>query len=441
MTALIGVAALAALLTAPALAAAPGSAAPAAAARTTVVELGGARAYVHGDEGASLAGVELFVRAGADRQAPGEGGLATLVAESVLQTPVGSAAAQALPLADAVDACGASLTYAVATQHVRFFLEGTPAGLAAAAPLVARALAAPAFDAATLAVARAALAERAADQQGDPRLVGLAMLRSGYYRGGAALQPPGGAGALAALTPAAAQAYFARWYLRGDALVAAVGRTGAATDAAGRAIVAALPAGTAAATVLRTRPFAAQPRRMVTQRDIGAPYVLLGFAAPSLGDRDFAAALVIRALLANVIDRPTATSQPAVFRLAGTIYEYDAAPAQLVLWINGGRLDPETGLSAVATIVKRAAAKPLTAAVLDRSKETARGEWTLRTVVLEERAFAIGNAAAHGLDADAADAVGAAIARVSAADVQRAAKKYFQRFDVALVMPRGARGG
>ena len=36
------------------------------------------------------------------------------------------------------------------------------------------------------------------------------------------------------------------------------------------------------------------------------------------------------------------------------------------------------------------------------------------------------------------DAVGAAIARVTAADVQRVAKKYFQRFDVALVMPRAS---
>jgi predicted Zn-dependent peptidase len=127
-----------------------------------------------------------------------------------------------------------------------------------------------------------------------------------------------------------------------------------------------------------------------------------------------------------------------VFRPAGTIYGYDTAPAQLVLWINGGRLDPEQGLTSVDAFVKRAAAKPLAAAVLSRYKETARGAWALEAVSLDERAFAIGNAVTHGLDADAAGEVGAAIARVTAADVQRVAKKYFQKFDVALVMPRAS---
>ena len=76
--------------------------------------------------------------------------------------------------------------------------------------------------------------------------------------------------------------------------------------------------------------------------------------------------------------------------------------------------------------------------MLSRYKDTARGAWSLETVSLEQRAFAVGNAVAHGLDADASDAVGAAIARVTGADVQRVAKKYFQRFDVALVMPRAS---
>ncbi len=134
--------------------------------------------------------------------------------------------------------------------------------------------------------------------------------------------------------------------------------------------------------------------------------------------------------------RAGATTQAPVFRAAGTIYGYDTAPAQLVLWLNGARLDPETGLTAVDTLVKRAAAKPLAASVLSRYKETARGTWALEAVSLDERALAIGNAVTHGLDADVADEVGPAIARVTGADVQRVAKKYFQRFDVALVMPR-----
>jgi predicted Zn-dependent peptidase len=408
--------------------------------RTVVADLGGARAYVHADPASPLAAVELFVRAGLDRQAAGQSGLAALVAESVLQTPVDPSpdTGQPMTLTDAVDARGASISYVVAAQHVRFYLEGTPDGLAAAAPLVARALAAPAFGAGTIAAARAALADRIATEEDAPRFVGLQLLRSSYYRGGAGLPALGDASSLAALTPADAQGFFARWYRRGDAVVVAVGSTGEATDAAGRVLGGALAAGTAPAPRLATRAFGAQPRRIVTHRDVGSPYVVLGFAAPALGDRDFPAALVLRALLAGLFEQPGATTQPSVFRAAGTIYGYDTAPAQLAVWLNGSRVDPETGLTAVDTLVRRAAAKPLAATVLSRYKDTARGAWALEAVSLDERAFAIGNAVTHGLDADAADDVGAAIARVTGADVQRVAKKYFQKFDVALVMPRAS---
>src|ERR1700694_2586642 len=110
----------------------------------------------------------------------------------------------------------------------------------------------------------------------------------------------------------------------------------------------------------------------MTQRDIGAPYIALGFAAPSFGDPDFAAALVMRSLL-GVFDRASSTTLPAVFRPVGALYEYDAAPAQLVVWINGARIEPDVGLAAVDAVVKGAATKPLGAAVLARYKETARG--------------------------------------------------------------------
>ena len=163
------------LLAGLALGAALAGPAAAAGSRTAVVDLGGTRGYVRADQGSPLAAVELFVHAGLDRQTAGQSGLAALVAESVLNTPVDPAtgSGQAVALTDAVDARGASISYVVAAQHVRFFLEGTPDGVAEAAPLVARALAAPAFDAAAFSAARAALTERIAAAEGDPRFVGL----------------------------------------------------------------------------------------------------------------------------------------------------------------------------------------------------------------------------------------------------------------------------
>jgi predicted Zn-dependent peptidase len=429
MIRIVAAAALAAAFAAPAAAATP---------RVTTIDAGGARAFAQPDPGVPLAGVMLHLRAGLDRQTAAQNGLAALTAEAVLRTPAGPATGSGqAALADAVEAAGASIGYAVGPQGVRFYLEGTPERLVLAAPLVAGALAAPAFDPATLAAARASLAERIADEDGDPRLVGRAMLRSTYYRGGAGLPPFGNPAALAALGPADVKAFYDTWYLRGDAVASAVGRTGDATDAASRVLLAGLRAGTARTTALGTRAFGAQPKRILTHRDVGAPYVVLGFAAPSLGERDFPAALVMRALLGSVFERAGATTLPPLLRSVGLIYGYDVSPAQLVFWINGARIDPEAGLAGIDAIAKAAATKPLTAAVLARYKETARGEWELETVTLDERASAIGNAVELGLPAGAADDVAAAIARVTAADVQRVAKKYFRKFDVALILPRG----
>jgi zinc protease len=420
--------------------AAPGGA-PAA---TTITDLGGGeRVYVRADPAALLAGVEIAVRAGLDRETGSQNGLAALVAECVLRTPVVASGSPTgttpQSLADAVDAQGASVRYAVGLQNVRFYLEGTPAALAAAAPLVAAALKAPSFDAATLASARARLGERIAGDEADPRTVGRAMLRAAYYRGGGAMPPFGTAASLAAAGPADARAFYGAWYRRADAVAAAAGRTGAETDAAGRAMLDALPAGAAAtATPLAAKPFAAQPRRLVTQREALGPYVLLGFAAPPLGDRDFPAALVLKSLLSGLVERPSALALGSLFQTGGSSYAYDASPAHFVLWINGLRTDPDIPLTAVTAVAKATAAKPLTAAVLSRYKTLARGEWLLESVSVDAQAGAVANAVSHGLGPDAPDDVAAAIGRVTSADVQRVAKKYFQKFDVALVVPRGS---
>ena len=407
------------------------AAARAAGARTTLVDLGGSRAYVRSDASASLATVVLFVRAGLDRQTAGQNGLAALVAEAVLHTPVDGVA-----LTDAVDAKGGSIGFAASPQYVRFSLEAPPAALPTLAALVARALAAPSFEPAVLAAARTKLGERIADDEADPRLVGLDMLRASYYRDGAGLPALGTTAGLAALSAPDARAFFARCYLRGDAYVAAVGSTGDNAAAVSRALVDALPAGSTAQPQIATRAYAPQPKRIVTHRDVFAPYVVMGFAAPSLGDNDFAAALVMRSVLGDVFQRVGATTLPPAFRAVGAMYGYDVDPAQFALWINGSRIDPSTGLATVDAVLTGAAKKALAPAVLARYKETARGEWALEALSLDERAFAIGNAVALGLDADAADQVTAAIGRVTASDVQRVAKKYFRRFDVALVLPR-----
>ena len=88
----------------------------------------------------------------------------------------------------------------------------------------------------------------------------------------------------------------------------AAGAVDDATTAAARVIAEGLPERRkrAGAPALRTVP--PSGRRIVTHRDIGAPYRVFGFAAPALGDRDFAAMLVVRALLGDVSVARSATT-------------------------------------------------------------------------------------------------------------------------------------
>jgi zinc protease len=410
----------------------PAAAAPGVAS----LDLGGIPGFVVADPVATLAGVQLFVRAGLDRQTPAQNGLASLVAESLLRVPV-----DGVPLTDAVAARGASLGAVVSGQYVRFSLAGRPEVVAAVAPLVAGVLAKPAFDAGAVAAARSALVDRVADAESDPRAVGVQMLRGSYYLGGAGMPPLGTTEGLVGLSADDVRSFFARWYLRGGAVVTIAGAPGERLEAAARTLAAALPAGAAPSTTTATRPFGVEPKRIVTRRDVGGSYVVLGFAAPPLGSPDFPAMLVMKALLGDLFETSDVTAQPALFRPSGTVFAYDMAPAEFALWLNGRLVDPGVGLAAVDAVLKSTAAKPLSTAALHRYRDTARGAWALESVSLDERAWSVGNAALHGLDPAAATAVGPAIARVTAADVQRVAKRYFQRFDVALILPRQGTGG
>lgn len=399
--------------------------------------------YARADDAVPLVGVELVVRAGTDRQSSTQNGLAALVAETILRTPVPLAkTGQQVALGDAVGAMGGSLSYAVAPRYVRFYLEAPPDAIGAIAPVVARVLASPLYDTATLTAARNALNDRIGEDQKNPVLVGLEAVRTSYYRDGAGQPSLGTPATLSTLAANDARAFHDRFYLRSAAFITAVGQTGRATDGAARALVAALGPGTAPAEPpLTTRPFEKEPRRIVTRRDVFAPYVVLGFAAPPLADKDFAATLVMRSLLQDVFDSESATTPTPLRRSVGAIYGYDVAPAAFALWINGARLDPSTALGAIAAVLKGTAGKPLSASILERYKSSARGQWQLEATTLDERAWEIGGAVMLGLDPGTADTIPAQIDAVTAADVQRVAKRWFSQFDVALVLPRTGSGG
>jgi predicted Zn-dependent peptidase len=409
-----------------------GASASAASGKTTTLEVGAAKLYLQSDDTAMLAGLELFVSAGLDRESAAQNGLAALAAQTILETPVDGAA-----LVDAVAARGGSLSYAIGPQYARFYLEGPPSSIGSLAALVRRAFAAPAVVPASLAAARAAVSDRIADEENNPVAVGIAMLRQSYYDGGAGLPTNGTTATLANFGAADVKSFIAAHYRRGGAIVTAVGHVTAPVAAAARDLAEALPDGTDETVVTNARAFAVTPKRIVTQRDIGVPYVMLGFAAPSVGDKDFGAMLVVRSLLSDVFDRQSATTLPAYARTVGVIYGYDAKPASLTLYINGQQVEPTAGLGSVDEVLKDIATKPLTPALLRRYKSIAHGEWQTETVSLADRAWSISNFVEQGADPDYGQTVLSAIDATTAPDVLRVAQAYLRKFTVALIVPRG----
>ncbi len=400
---------------------------------TRTIDLGAAKLYSQYDDAVSVAGVQVFVPAGLERQTTAQNGIAALTAQSVLQLPV-----DGVPLRDAIAARGGSLTYAIGMQYTRFYLEASADVLPDVLALVGKALSMPTFTNAAVAPARAELLGRIADDARNPVSVGIDMLRSSYYIGSANLPTYGNAGNVANLTSADVAAFYAANYRRTGTVVSAVGALGDAITNGTSAIVAALPDGPTPALTIKTKPLAAAPRRIVAHRDFGVPWLVLGFAAPSAGDRDFGAMLVLQALIGDVFDRGSATTIPALERPIGSVYSYDSKPATISLYINGAQIDPSIGLRGVDAILKSLAQKPLNKTIVARYKATARGAFLTDAITLDDRSWRIGNFVEHGLSPDYAEAALAALAMTTPGDVQRIAKTYMQRYTIAVILPREA---
>jgi zinc protease len=404
--------------------------------KAVLTDLGSLKLQAESEADARLSGVQVFFGAGLDRQTVAQSGVAALVAECIARTAVDGAT-----LRDAIAARGGTLQYTIDGRAARYYLEARSEDLPALLGLFARALSAPDFSGATLASARNALTSRVNDIQGNALSVGVEMFRRSYYATSAGLPALGTTASLAALAPDDVAGFFRAGYRRGGASVSAVGRVTAEITAAIRSLGEALPEGTPAPVAAKARPIPENAPRIVARRDVGAPVVVIGFAAPSPGSKDFGAMLVLESLLANSFERTSATTLGAVQRSVGASYLYDGSPASLIVYVNGNRVDPTIVIRELFMVSKSLGSQALSADSLRRFKATAEGSFVTGAVTLSDRSYVLGTLGAQGLGPDAINAALASIERTTAADVRRVAKKYLQRYIVALVLPRSAPEG
>lgn len=405
-------------------------------------DLGVTQLIGEADADAAVSGVQIFVSAGLDREAAHANGISSLVAECISRTAVSSGAGiPATPLRDAIAASGGSLTYTVDGRSIHYYLESRSARLPVVVGLFAKALAAPDFSPQTVAAARANLTLRIDELEANALSVGIAMFRRSFYTTGAGMPALGTSATLASLSSKDVAAFYAANYKRAALSASAVGALAPALADALKALANALPNGSVTPVESHAKAIPVEAPRIVAHRDVNAPWVVVGYAAPAPNSRDFGAMLILEKLLADAFERNSATTLGFIEKSVGAFYLYDTSPASLVVYVNGTQTDPSLALRELLVVSRSLALKPLGAEPLRHFKAAAQGQFLTDSVTLSDRSYLLGTFAAQGLGADSINSALDALDRTTAADVQRVAKTYLQRYIVALVLPRAGPGG
>jgi predicted Zn-dependent peptidase len=403
---------------------------------TATAVVGGMRIVSQPDDDALLSGIQVFVAGGLAHETPATNGAAALLAECILRTPASSNGATG-GLRDVIAQTGGTINYTVEDTTVHYYIEARPERAPEVVALFARALSQPDLSPATVAAARSGLQSRVGEGERNPLRVGVEMFKESFLEAGSAFPDYGTVSSLSALGPAALRAFYDTNYRRAALTASVVGKVTPELTSALGGLAQALPAGPATAVNLKAKPLPVTPTRIIAERDVGKPFVVVGFAAPAPGARDFGAMLMVESMLSDAFKGSGATTISPAERPVGAFYLYQSAPASLVVYVNGGSgVDPDLALRDVLLITKALAAKRMDADTLKTLKDATAGEFVTDATSLSDRSYLIGTFADGQLAQTSINGALQAIEGTTSADLQRAAKDYLQRYIVALVLPR-----
>ncbi len=405
------------------------------AAAPVIQRAGGVTIIEQQDSSAPLLHIEFLVRAGLDRQTLQQNGLAALTAQTILRTPV-----DGTPLEDAIAAHGGSIKPGVDPSGVRFAIESLPTDAPAVMALVQRAFASPAINPSTVNAARGALMKQIAANQQEALQVGLDML-SGMSAPSAnvGLPPLGMPASLAQFGPEDVRAFFNKYYHQGGAYVSAVGRSDVLAPNAIQSLAQALPAGDTPAVNIKLPKLEGTTRELIAHRDIQAPWLVAQYSAPPIDSKDFGPMLVLSAFLqrtlADIAEVPGVVSPTFASRAVGALYQYDRAPANLTLYVDGNIGNPNRAFATALSIASILAATKLQGSI-DEFKAMAAGDFVNDATSLQSRAWLAVLFAQNGSSPDYLNRTLQAIQGTTAADLQRVARTYMGNPAIALVLPR-----
>jgi len=389
------------------------------------------------DPGALVGAATLSILAGLDRQQTTQSGIAALVGEILLQTPV-SFHQRMMPLVDAVSAIGGTIhVEMVGGERLNFVIEARSADLAPVLRLVAQVLLAPAFDTTAVQQAKDRLVARLRTQSNNGDAIATEAFREGYYRSSNAGLPTFGTIAqLNRLTPLDAQAFFFSAYRRTGTLLSLVGDETDATMQAAKMVIAALPTGASQPAVIDQRATLSPNTKIISYRNNAMPWIVVGFPAPNATSQDFGAMLLFSTFLETALlpDLASLTLDPSL-RPVTVRYDYYSHPATMFVSIDGGGAEPLLALRRITLVVNDFARRELDDQSLLALKQLALGRFITENLHPEERASAIAVLAGSGLGADARNVVLRRIEAVTSADLQQVVRRYCAKYTLSMVVP------
>jgi zinc protease len=379
-----------------------------------------------------LVGAQIFLPAGLTQQPADKAGIAALAAAIVLATPVEGSQSLALVAQN----LGATISYTLDPTDTRFYIESRTADFPRLLRDVRNALRHP--DLSQFNTLRASAVQNANQLTKSPLEAAYAMVRRVRYDGtGFAYPDTGSALSIGNITPPDVQAYL-RTAQRANGTVVAL--TGAADSDAIEAAKREFGdlASASSAPIPAPRPVD-RTQEIVAHRNVPSPWIAVAYGAPSQYSSDFAAMLVIEALLGpggDVHALAFASNTAAPTEYLGAYYQYEAQPGSLVVFLDGEGATVDQAVRDLQTGVARLRGQNLPPSLIDEAKQLALGNFYLSATDLNQLSWLLGRAAASPDGVQFENALPQRIANVSAADIRRVAQRYLTRETVAIVLPQ-----
>jgi len=407
--------------------------------------------------------ISLLVRAGAANETEATAGWRRLLTDAMLRASLrspapstgGASAANArtaVEMQRAAEVAGGSIGAIVSDDFIEFWGAGTSADASQLMDLVLALAWQPRLADKDIDGARQRLLARIDDEADVVALRAVAALHSQLYRDArgelAAYGLPSGgtAESLAAVTNQEIRDLHNTYFRSGRFVVSVVGDVDVKALRArlGKIATGGGPALVATGTVPYFQPpNVAQPPLVVRQMQTPSAWVFISYSVAGFSSGDEPALRVLAAVLGEssrarlprrLLSKSLLPDMSGAVALQAVVqFTPRRFASEIVAFAQTGTQNVDAVKNAILDEVSKLRDKPVSASELETAKRYVRGAWAVEREGLRERAFQAAFAAAAGGAPDTTwpDRV----ATVTAADVQRVARKYLQAYAVALIMP------